>query len=135
MYPLMKEVIAKFTSLGREGISWSCYEDYFGTDSYKMNQIFMSFWNDPVDIAKEVKIFLYHTPVCPVSYSAFVGICCVMLCDMFQVLPLNVLIPKSKVTDKNRKWYNALKKVWHHKDPWQSFQLSELPEKSAIRHR
>ena len=63
------------------------------------------------------------------------SLCWDMLCDVFQVLPLNVLIPKSKVTDKNRKWYNALKKVWHHKDPWQSFQLSELPEKSAIRHR
>jgi len=52
-----------------------------------------------------------------------------------KILPLNVLIPKSKVTDKNRKWYNALKKVWHHKDPWQNFHLSDLSEKPAIRHR
>ena len=72
MCPSIKEVIAKFTSLGREGISWSCCEDYPGTNSYKMNQIFMSLWNDPGNMAKEVKIFSFHTPVCPVNYSAIV---------------------------------------------------------------
>lgn len=52
-----------------------------------------------------------------------------------QVLPLNVLIPKAKITDKNIKWYDALKKYWHHKDPWQVFHLDDLQERSAIRHR
>ncbi|XP_067943994.1 eukaryotic elongation factor 2 kinase-like isoform X2 [Watersipora subatra] len=52
-----------------------------------------------------------------------------------RVLPLNVLIPHGRITEKNKRWYEALKKVWHHTDPWQSFHLDTLPEQPALRHR
>lgn len=49
--------------------------------------------------------------------------------------PLTVRIPNSHVTDTNKNWYHALKKVWSKTDPWQSFHIADLPAENAVRHR